>query len=209
MATWLVSAFSTAATSTVAGANRLAIATAFGMCSSEDWASNRKISVDSFNTRMHRISTSISSGVDSCGTKHLQAVTRGGSTNALGIGKFTRTTATGGLISSATITSTAPRAWDCIEFNFTHTVPVMLDPITIWSGSGDAVTAVLKAASVYFFQQGVTTARTWVEATVGAPLTIWPRPSAAGHNIYLGLCIKVKDVTFNASGRIKISATYS
>ena len=206
MATWVVSAFSTAATSTAPGATRLVIATAFGMAASTDWASNRKISVDSYNTMMHRISTSASSGVDSCGTAHLQTISR----NSYGATKYTRITAGGSTISSsATILKSTPYAWECIEFQFSHTTPVILDPVTIWSGSGDAVTAVLKAASVYFFEQGTSAGRTWVEATVGAPLTLTARPSAAVHNLYNCFCVKVKDVSYNSSGRIKVSATYS
>ena len=203
MATWTVTAFSTAATSTSTG--RLKIDTAFGMCSSTDWASNRKISVGSYNTMMHRISTSISSGVDSCGAKHLQCVSRDSDGT-----KYTRINSSSGAIRTpASITASLPRTWDCVEFRFDHTVPVMLDPITVWSGSADPVTAVLRAASVYFFEQGTSTGRLWVEATSGAPLTLTARASAAQHNIYLAFCIKVLDVTFNSSGRLKISATYS
>jgi hypothetical protein len=86
----------------------------------------------------------------------------------------------------------------------------MLDPIQIWSGSGDPVTAILKTASVYFVEQGSSQGRSWREATVGAKYTLTPKTSlATAHNIYVAMCAKILAVSFNNNGRVKISATYS
>lgn len=213
MATWTFYTFEIGATDTsAAGAWRITINTALGLANSTAWSTNRKISVGSYNNYMHVLDATTTGAADKCPrpgrTKHMQCVSRGSNTAQYNY-ILNTTNQDGTLKSGATITTSSPAPKECLELHFNHPQAVILDPIQIWSGSGDAVTSVLRAASVYFIEQG-TASQTWTQATVGAKKTLTSRLVAkTDHRIYFAFSAKINDVSFNSNGRIKVSATYS
>lgn len=211
MATWVVTAFEINKTSVVGGAGRTVVNTALGLANSTAWSTNKKISVGSYNNYMHVVDTSAVTAVDRCPrsgqTKHIQCVSRGSDAS-----KYTYINTTDGntLVTNRTISKSSPQPWQCVEFHFNHAQAVILDPIQIWSGSGNAVTDYLRAASVYLLEANTSANRAWAESTPSSKLTLTSRLSAStDHRIYAAFCAKINAVAFNSNGRIKISATYS
>lgn len=216
MATWAFYGFEIGATDTSdTGAWRITINTAVGLANSTTWPTNRKISVGSFNNYMHVLKSTASANIataDACPrpgrSKHMQCVSRGSTSGQYNY-IWNDATKTGTLSTNRTLTQSSPAPKECLELHFNHGNAVALDPIQIWSGSGDAVTDYLRAASVYFVEQG-TASPTWTESTPSSKKTLTSRYALkTDHRIYFGLCAKINDVSFNNNGRIKISATYS
>lgn len=211
MATWTLSGFGVGNTSTAwDAAKRIIINTAFGLANSTAWSTDKKISVDSYNNYFHVLDTSASAAVDRCPRAgqigHMQCISRGANAAQYNLIAGDGNT----IVTGRTITTGSPEAYRCLEFHFNHVTAIMLDPVQIWSGSGDAVAVPLKAASVYFIESGTSVGRSWVEATPNAKLTLTSKTTlSTGHSIYIAMCAKIKQVSFNNNGRVKISATYS